>query len=67
MKLLPGTILDYSDLEEYEDITYSDILEWLMDKFYSSDYKSIELDISDDEGLISENDMDIVHLSSTSK
>ena len=53
MKLLPGTILDYSDLEEYEDITYSDILEWLMDKFYSSDYKSIELDISDDEGLIS--------------
>ena len=54
MELLPESILDYSDLEEsYEDTTYDDILEWIMDKLYSSDYKSVELDMCDEEGLIS--------------
>lgn len=49
MTLLPKSILDYSDLEEsYEDTTYEDILEWIMDRLYSSDYKSVELDTTDE-------------------
>lgn len=54
MKLLPEFILDYSDLEVLcEDTTYEDILEWIIDRLYSSDYKSVELDMTDEDGLIS--------------
>lgn len=54
MKLLSESILDYSDLEEsYKDTTYDDILEWIMDRLYSSDYKFVELDMTDEDGLIS--------------
>lgn len=53
MKLLPESILDYSDLKVLcEDTTYEDILEWIVDRLYSSDYKSVELDMTDEDGLI---------------